>query len=164
MASGQRACVGAARSPATGLRAGVPAPARAALVAPRVIAKLRPVTRPTIAGAPCTAQGFYEARPGDIQDRANLLLVDVREEAELLDPLGHVHGARHVPLARLLADGLPDVAPETPVALMCKAGGRSARAAASLVARGFTEVYSVTGGMIRWNAEERPVARTRTRT
>jgi rhodanese-related sulfurtransferase len=45
---------------------------------------------------------------------------------------------------------------------MCKAGARSAKAAASLVARGFAEVYSVSGGMIRWNAEERPVARTRT--
>ena len=45
---------------------------------------------------------------------------------------------------------------------ICKAGGRSAKAATSLVARGFREVYSVSGGMIRWNAEERPIARTRT--
>lgn len=120
------------------------------------------MTRPTIADAPRTAQGFYEARPGDIQDRADLLLIDVREESELLDPLGHIARIRHVPLARLLADGLPGVAPETPVVVMCKAGARSAKAAASLVARGFAEVYSVTGGMIRWNAEERPVARTRT--
>jgi rhodanese-related sulfurtransferase len=120
------------------------------------------VTRPTIADAPRTAQGFYEARPGDIEDRTDLFLIDVREESELLDALGHIHRIRHVPLARLLADGLPDVAPETPIVLMCKAGARSAKAAASLVARGFAEVYSVTGGMIRWNAEERPVARTRT--
>jgi len=85
--------------------------------------------------APPVAQGYYEARPGDVAGRSHLVLVDVREESELLEELGHIHGVRHVPLAKL---------------------------ATSLVARGFVEVYSVSGGMIRWNAEERPVARTRT--
>lgn len=120
------------------------------------------VTARKLVDAPPTAQGFYEARPGDVAERTNLVLIDVREDAELLDALGHIHGIRHVPLARLLADGLPGVDVGAQVVCVCKAGGRSARAAASLVARGFVEVYSVSGGMIRWNAEERPVARTRT--
>lgn len=120
------------------------------------------MTSAKLVDAPPTSQGFYEARPGDVAGRDHLVLIDVREEAELLDPLGHIHGVRHVPLARLVADGLPDVDAGAQVVCICKAGGRSARAAASLVARGFREVYSVSGGMIRWNAEERPVARTHT--
>ena len=67
-----------------------------------------------------------------------------------------------MPLAQVLSEGLPGVDPAAQVVCICKAGGRSAKAATSLVARGFREVYSMSGGMIRWNAEERPVARTRT--
>lgn len=120
------------------------------------------MTARKLVAAPPTARGFYEARPGDIAGQPNLVLIDVREEAELLDPLGHIHGVRHVPLARLLAEGLPELPPDAQIVCICQAGGRSARAAASLVERGFVEVYSVSGGMIRWNGEERPVARTRT--
>jgi rhodanese-related sulfurtransferase len=120
------------------------------------------MTSPKLTDAPPVAQGYYEARPGDVAGRSHLVLVDVREEAELLEELGHIHGVRHVPLAKLLAEGLPGVDESTQIVCICKAGGRSAKAATSLVARGFREVYSVSGGMIRWNAEERPVARTRT--
>ena len=123
---------------------------------------MRRVTRRMLVDAPPTAQGFYEARPGDVAGHAHVVLIDVREECELLDALGHIHGVRHVPLAQLLADGLPGVDVSAQIVCICDAGRRSARAAASLVARGFVEVYSVSGGMIRWSAEERPVARTRT--
>lgn len=112
--------------------------------------------------SPPTAQGYYEARPGDVAGRPRVVLVDVRDEAELLGVLGHIHRVRHAPLAKVLADGLPDVDVHAQVVCICDAGRRSARAAASLVERGFVEVYSMSGGMIRWNAEERPVARTRT--
>ncbi len=130
--------------------------------ASRRLLRSRPVTAPKLTDAPPTAQGYLEARPGDIAGRSHLVLIDVREEAELLEELGHIHGVRHVPLAQVLAQGLPDVDPGAQVVCICKAGGRSAKAATSLVARGFREVYSVSGGMIRWNAEERPIARTRT--
>lgn len=120
------------------------------------------VTARKLVDAPPTSHGFYEARPGDIAERSHLVLIDVREESELLEPLGHVHGVRHVPLAQVLAEGLPDVDSSAQIVCICDTGKRSARAASSLVARGFVEVYAVSGGMIRWNAEERPVARTRT--
>jgi rhodanese-related sulfurtransferase len=107
-------------------------------------------------------------RPGDVAGRDDVLLVDVREEQELLGELGHVHGVLHVPLGRLLTDGLPprvgemDITNDTTIALLCRSGRRSAQAASSLKQRGFTKVYNVVGGMVRWNAEGRPVARVRT--
>lgn len=115
-----------------------------------------------ISDAPRTAQGFYEARPGDVAGREDLLVVDVRESPELLDELGHIHGVTHVPMDTLLGLGLPEVPRDRAVVLVCRSGKRSARCAAHLVQQGFTEVYNLVGGMMRWRAEERPTARTAT--
>lgn len=40
-----------------------------------------------------------------------------------------------------------------PVFVYCKAGGRSAQAAAKLSEMGFTKVYNLAGGMMKWNSE-----------
>ena len=115
-----------------------------------------------IADAPRTTQGFYEARPGDVAARDDLLVVDVREPSELVDELGHIHGVAHVPMDVLLASGLPEVPHDRAVVLVCRSGRRSAHCAAHLVQLGFAEVYNLVGGMMRWRAEERPIARTPT--
>lgn len=116
-----------------------------------------------ISDAPLHRLGFYEARPLDVVDRRDLLVVDVRHEDDLLGTLGHIHGARHVPMKRLLAEGLPELAPTDPVVVVCGNGRESRRCAEYLVQeRGFSEVYHLVGGMIRWNAEDRPVAKVRT--
>lgn len=115
-----------------------------------------------ISDAPKTSQGYHEARPGDIAATAGLTIIDVRETAELTDELGHIHGVHHVALQTLLAQGLPGVPTDAAIVLVCRSGRRSATAAASLVARGYAEVYNLVGGMIRWNAEEHPIARTQT--
>ncbi|WP_164011056.1 rhodanese-like domain-containing protein [Pyxidicoccus trucidator] len=85
-------------------------------------------------------------------------LVDVREPSEFDGLLGHLDGARLVPLATVL-----DVAASWPrnadVLLVCRSGGRSAKAAAQLVARGFTRVMNLRGGMLAWNTAELPVVR-----
>ncbi len=39
-----------------------------------------------------------------------------------------------------------------PVLVYCKSGGRSAQAAAALHEMGFTEIYNMEGGMLKWNA------------
>lgn len=117
---------------------------------------------PRIPEAPQHDQGFFEARPGDVAGRGDLLLVDVRDEPELLDGYGHIHGIVHRPADRLLAEGLPDHPPERPVVLVCDNGFRSRKCARHLVERGHLEVYLLVGGMRRWMAEERPVARVRT--
>ena len=48
---------------------------------------------------------------------------------------------------------------ELPVVLYCATGGRSAMASVTLKLMGFKEVYSLAGGIVRWEAEKRPVTR-----
>ena len=116
-----------------------------------------------IAEAPQHRLGFLEARPGDVIGRTDLLVVDVRPESDLVDDFGHIHGVAHVPAEALLEAGLPGVATDTPVVVVCQNGRVSRTCAARLVAdHGFTEVYHLVGGMVRWTAEERPVARVPT--
>lgn len=109
--------------------------------------------------APLTAKGYYEARPGDVVVRDDLFLLDVRHPEDLEGDLGHIHQVHHLPLADLDALHLPK---ETPVVTVCGNGFESRKAAIALVEGGFMEVYHLVGGMIRWNAEERPVARVST--
>lgn len=110
--------------------------------------------------APRHRLGYFEARPGDVAGRDDLLLVDVRPEEELTGEHGHIHGVRHVPSDVLMRDGLRGVAHDAPIVLVSSDGRASAECAAHLAeAHGFLEVYNLVGGMVRWAAEERPVAR-----
>jgi rhodanese-related sulfurtransferase len=106
-------------------------------------------------------RGYWEARPGDVVGRSDLLFVDVRSDAEaLVGDFGHIHGVTHVPAAIVLERGLSGIAQETPVVLVCGNGRESARCAEALVrVHGFTEVYLLVGGMLRWVAEARPIAK-----
>ena len=93
-----------------------------------------------------------QTTPSDLPDEA--VLLDVREQHEW--DAGHAPNAVHVPLADVptrLAD-LP--AMDGPLPVICKAGGRSARAAAWLAGQGH-EVINVDGGMQAWEAAGKPV-------
>ncbi|MFW5921590.1 MAG: rhodanese-like domain-containing protein [Polyangiales bacterium] len=108
-------------------------------------------------------QGYLEARPGDVIGRDDLLLIDVRDERELTGGFGHIHGVLHVPEDRLRAEGLPGVSRETPLVVVCDNGRRSAVCARELIhEHGYREVYHLVGGMLRWTAEERPIAKAPT--
>lgn len=77
--------------------------------------------------------------------------VDVRKPHEWeQDKLAEA--AHFIPHEVVIADGLPGVDPSTPVLLQCRSGARSARAAAALVARGFTDVTNLEGGILAWVA------------
>jgi len=77
-------------------------------------------------------------------------LIDVREPHEW--EIGRIDGARLVPLHRLHT-AIPDIDRTTPIAVYCKAGTRSALAVRDLKDAGFDEVWSVTGGILRWSRE-----------
>lgn len=120
------------------------------------------MTEPTIADAPLHRRGYYEARPGDVAGTP-LRIVDVRYEEDLTKDFGHIHGVTHFPRARVEAEGLPGFDPATPVVIVCNNGFESAAVAERLVRdHGFVEVYHLVGGMLRWTAEDRPVARRAT--
>lgn len=82
---------------------------------------------------------------------ADFELLDVREPWE--HAIAMIPGARPMPLARLLAEdgdaGLSGDAGTPEVYVHCRTGGRSARAAAALSARGIT-VHDVVGGIEAW--------------
>lgn len=82
-------------------------------------------------------------------------LVDVREAREYRQ--GHIPQAALLPLLELLLQ--PDRLPrDRPVALVCRSGRRSERAAALLMSRGFTDVTVLRGGMLAWEASDLLVA------
>ncbi len=85
-------------------------------------------------------------------------LIDVREAAEFTGELGHVPGARLVPLSTL-TDASVQWGQDREIVLVCRSGGRSARAATILAERGFRHLYNLRGGMIAWNDAKLPVER-----
>ncbi|MDO9017301.1 MAG: rhodanese-like domain-containing protein [Myxococcales bacterium] len=85
-------------------------------------------------------------------------LVDVREVGEFNNELGHVPGSGLTPLATLEAAAAAWDR-SAPLVLICRSGGRSAKAALSLIGLGFTRVASLRGGMLAWNSMRLPVER-----
>lgn len=105
-----------------------------------------------------------DAQPGGYRDVAplealphlgELRLVDVREPDEFVGPLGHVPGAELVPLSTVPAAAAAWNRDE-PVLLVCRSGGRSARAATTLASMGFRHLFNLVGGMIAWEANALP--------
>lgn len=90
--------------------------------------------------------------------RERVRLVDVREPHEWHGELGHVPGAELVPLSRL-GEAAATWDREAEIILICRSGGRSARAAEALVASGFRRVMNLAGGMLAYNMCGLPVAR-----
>ena len=80
-------------------------------------------------------------------------LVDVREPYEV--EAGRLEGARHVQLSEL-AQAAGSLDRDRPVVFYCRVGGRSAMAAQAFRQAGF-EAYTMTGGILDWAAEGRPL-------
>ncbi len=83
-----------------------------------------------------------------------LQVIDVRRSDE--HEAGHIEGTRLVELATL-TDQAASIDSGRPVIFYCRAGGRSTMAAQALRAAGF-QAYSMTGGMLRWAQEGRPLS------
>jgi rhodanese-related sulfurtransferase len=90
---------------------------------------------------------------------AAVAVVDVRGPEEFSGPLGHIAGARNIPLPELPRRvGELRALTQRPVVLVCKTDKRSASAAAVLDAAGFQDFSVLRGGMMRWNEVGLPVA------
>jgi rhodanese-related sulfurtransferase len=105
-----------------------------------------------------------DAQPGGYRDIAplaasglldRLRLIDVRQPDEFVGPLGHVPGAELVPLATV-TQVAADWDRDAPLLIICRSGGRSARAATDLAAMGFRHLFNLTGGMLAWDANNLP--------
>ncbi len=101
-----------------------------------------------------------------LENNEPILIVDVREPDEYAT--SHIPGALLIPRGTLegAADpGSPHQvaalcqARERFIVLYCESGGRSALAADVLTRMGFTQVQSLAGGLVMWDAEGLPLAR-----
>jgi glyoxylase-like metal-dependent hydrolase (beta-lactamase superfamily II)/rhodanese-related sulfurtransferase len=87
------------------------------------------------------------------------LLVDVREPEEFSGELGHIAGSMLVPLRELPGRAAELGALGRPIVVVCRAGVRSATAAAILTGLGFEQVSNLKGGMLDWHEARLAVER-----
>ncbi len=94
-----------------------------------------------------------------IEGDEGVLVLDVRTAEEFTGELGHIDGARNLPLQGLpkRIDELAEYE-ERPVLVVCRTDRRSRKAARILARNGFADVHVVRGGMTEWNARGYPVA------
>jgi glyoxylase-like metal-dependent hydrolase (beta-lactamase superfamily II) len=108
---------------------------------------------PTWASLAFTLAGSWDIAPHALAEVLHRVqVVDVREPEEFGHGLGHIDGARLVPLGQL-ESRLAELSRERPVVTVCRSGARSARAAALLAKAGFGQVANLRGGLLRWRAE-----------
>ena len=86
---------------------------------------------------------------------AETMMLDVREPEEYEH--GHVPGALNLPQADL-ASRLDELPRHRPLALICRSGARSLRAAQFLRQVGFEQVANVQGGTEAWRTAGKPLA------
>lgn len=88
-----------------------------------------------------------------LREREGVPLIDVRETDEFA--AGHVPGAVNLPMSTI-GEHLDEL-PDGPFDVICQAGGRSARVAEALIARGH-DATNVDGGTGAWAQAGFPLA------
>jgi uncharacterized membrane protein YdjX (TVP38/TMEM64 family)/rhodanese-related sulfurtransferase len=93
-----------------------------------------------------------------LESRSGMAVIDVRGADEFKGPLGHIAGARNLPVGELPGRLMEiNALKDRPVILVCRTDKRSAHAAALLRDAGFRDVRVLRGGMERWNRDGLPV-------
>jgi uncharacterized membrane protein YdjX (TVP38/TMEM64 family)/rhodanese-related sulfurtransferase len=132
------------------VRYGLPALALLVTIAvlPRLIARLR--------------SSFTWIEADELKRRLDrgeaIAVVDVRGADEFTGSLGHIAGARNIPVAEL-NQRLPELVglEHRPIVLVCRTDKRSGTAARTLHAAGFAQVGVLRQGMEQWKASGLPV-------
>ena len=104
-----------------------------------------------------TFGGIWQIGPDWLVDHlGEVQIMDVREVDEFDGPLGHIRGAKFIPLGELNGQAFE---PETgiPIVTVCRSGARSAQATIILQRAGVSDVAHLTGGMLRWRSQGHPV-------
>jgi sulfur dioxygenase len=100
-----------------------------------------------------TFAGIWEVQPHWLEEHLrDVQIVDVREPDEFNGPLGHVPGARLIPLGKL-NERSAELKKAEPLVIVCRSGARSAQATVLLGKAGFEKVANLSGGMLRWRAQ-----------
>ena len=106
------------------------------------------------AAKPAAGAGWIA--PADLASHeSDALIIDVRGPGEFTGPLGHIDGARNIPLDNFAGEIEALLAHEGPIVLVCHTDRRSSAAAAHLRSAGATDVTVLRGGMVAWRSEAR---------
>ncbi|MHB8260821.1 MAG: rhodanese-like domain-containing protein [Bacteroidia bacterium] len=91
-----------------------------------------------------------------LTETKDVQLVDVRTPEEYQE--GHLKGAINYNLnADDFEGNLSKLDKNKPVMVYCLGGGRSSEAAKKMEEKGFVEVYNMKGGIMKWNAANKPL-------
>ena len=85
---------------------------------------------------------------------AGAFVLDVRQPEEWEQ--AHIQGATLIPLGELQARS-NEVPKDVKVVVVCRSGNRSQQGREILLAAGFTQVTSMSGGVTQWQSEGNPV-------
>ena len=114
------------------------------------------LTAPTWAALTYTFAGIWAIQPQALEEAADKVqIIDVREAVEFNGPLGHIRGAKLIPLGELAARA-GELSRERPIIAVCRSGARSAQATVILQRAGFSDTANLAGGMLRWRAHGHP--------
>jgi thioredoxin 1 len=98
-----------------------------------------------------TVDEFEKKLSGDV-----VQLIDVRTPEEFSQ--GYLKGALNYNInSNEFEDQLLKLDKNKPVMVYCLSGGRSKAAAELMAGKGFKEVYNMQGGLIKWNAANKPI-------
>jgi len=106
-----------------------------------------------------TSGGLSTAAAVLLINREKAVVVDVRETEEFA--VGHVGGARNVPLNQL-EQRLPEVVKNktVPLLLVCESGARANRALATAKKLGYDKAQVIAGGLKAWKEANLPVEKS----
>lgn len=86
-----------------------------------------------------------------INKTQNAQILDVRTPEEYAS--GHIDNAKNINwLNNNFVVNAEKLDKSKPIFVYCKSGGRSSKAAAKLAELGFTNIYELQGGILKWNA------------
>lgn len=104
-----------------------------------------------------SAQEFSEK----IKSTETALILDVRTPEEFSK--GHLENAQNIDInGANFGEEVAKLDKTKPVFVYCLSGGRSASAAAQMRSEGFTKVYELEGGIMKWRAENLPETSNKT--
>ncbi len=87
---------------------------------------------------------------------SNIQLLDVRTPEEFNQ--GHLKNALNYNISSPEFESqLSKLDKSKPVLVYCLSGGRSGSAAEVMASKGFTEIYNMQGGIMKWNAANKPM-------
>ena len=87
-----------------------------------------------------------------LSEAAPPLVIDVRGPGEFTGPLGHIEGARNIPLDQIEFQAAALLGEQKHLVMVCHTDRRSSAAADHLQRMGAEEIAVLRGGMVAWRS------------